>query len=535
MFLTPANGPFAQRREITWKEAAQAPLCLLTPDMQNRRIIDGIFRSVGAKPEPAVETNSIFNLVSHVSRRPVVGDRAAPAAAASSASREGTRAIELVEPSARRTIGLVMSDREPPSPLARNLFAMQWPADIGGPDRSAAAGRAKLSSIEIPINLPNVQFEGTSGVSASLPAVGRTAMAARAAFDDGRLRARADRRAGGRRRERRCRSCTISRINSAISTRRPIALMAEALNISKAEALGVVSFYHDFRRSAGRRARAEALPRRILPGDGLRGPGRASRDAGTASAVDDAEAGAALHVETVYCLGNCALSPAALLDGEPIGRLDRDRHRRDRRRRQGADAGERARLRPSRFVAPCRSARTRVAAALARGGARARRRTRRSCAPARAACSGWSRWSKSRRRRAASAMGRSRPRTSRSLFDAGFLTGGAPSQGARPGRGHSLSRPTSSASFSPAAASSTRCRSTTTGATAGSTGLSRALSHRAGGDRRGGRGLGPARARRRRLPDRDQMAHRRRRRRPTRNMSSATPTRATAAPSPTAC
>jgi formate dehydrogenase subunit gamma len=35
--------------------------------------------------------------------------------------------------------------------------------------------------------------------------------------------------------------------------------------------------------------------------------------------------GSGLHVETVYCLGNCALSPAALLDGAPIGRLDRDR------------------------------------------------------------------------------------------------------------------------------------------------------------------------------------------------------------------
>ncbi len=39
--------------------------------------------------------------------------------------------------------------------------------------------------------------------------------------------------------------------------------------------------------------------------------------------VDDE--GSELHVESVYCLGNCALSPAALLDGEPIGRLDRDR------------------------------------------------------------------------------------------------------------------------------------------------------------------------------------------------------------------
>ena len=41
--------------------------------------------------------------------------------------------------------------------------------------------------------------------------------------------------------------------------------------------------------------------------------------------VDGADESSELHVETVYCLGNCALSPAALLDGEPIGRLDRDR------------------------------------------------------------------------------------------------------------------------------------------------------------------------------------------------------------------
>ena len=54
----------------------------------------------------------------------------------------GTRAIELVEPVAQRTIGLVMSDREPPSPLARNLFAMQLPADVAAliqpPDRFEA-------------------------------------------------------------------------------------------------------------------------------------------------------------------------------------------------------------------------------------------------------------------------------------------------------------------------------------------------------------------------------------------------------------
>jgi len=129
LFLTPAGGAFADHAQVSWAEAAKAPLCLLTPDMQNRRVIDGVFRSVGVKPIPAVETNSIFNLVSHVSAgqwsaivpRQLLRFFGVPT---------GTRAIELVEPIARRTIGLVMSDREPPSPLARNLFAMQWPADI---------------------------------------------------------------------------------------------------------------------------------------------------------------------------------------------------------------------------------------------------------------------------------------------------------------------------------------------------------------------------------------------------------------------
>ncbi len=140
VFLTPATGAFADRAQLSWREAAEAPLCLLTPDMQNRRIIDGVFRSVGAKPVPAMETNSIFNLVSHVSAgqwsaiapRQLLHLFGVPRSA---------RAIDLVEPVARRTIGLVMSDREPPSPLAHNLFAMHSPIDIAasiGPPENQA-------------------------------------------------------------------------------------------------------------------------------------------------------------------------------------------------------------------------------------------------------------------------------------------------------------------------------------------------------------------------------------------------------------
>ncbi len=129
MFLTPEDSAFAGRSQVTWREASTVPLCLLTPDMQNRQIIDGIFRSVGASPTPSVETNSIFNLVTHVSAgqwsaiapRHLLRFFGVP---------KGTRAIELVEPVASRTLGLVMSDRDPPSPLARSLFEIPFPSDL---------------------------------------------------------------------------------------------------------------------------------------------------------------------------------------------------------------------------------------------------------------------------------------------------------------------------------------------------------------------------------------------------------------------
>ena len=114
------------RDQISWAEAADLKLCLLTGDMQNRRIIDGIFRSVGAAPRAAIETNSIFNLCSHAGIEGI----------ASIVSLQlleffgvplGTRALALIEPAAQRTIGLIVADRQPYAPLARNLMMMTKP------------------------------------------------------------------------------------------------------------------------------------------------------------------------------------------------------------------------------------------------------------------------------------------------------------------------------------------------------------------------------------------------------------------------
>ena len=59
VFLTPRDERFKNRKTITWSEAAAYPLCLLTSDMQNRRIVDMHFREAGAEVRAAIETNSL--------------------------------------------------------------------------------------------------------------------------------------------------------------------------------------------------------------------------------------------------------------------------------------------------------------------------------------------------------------------------------------------------------------------------------------------------------------------------------------------
>ena len=102
------------------------------------------------------------------------------------------------------------------------------------------------------------------------------------------------------------------------------AFLAEALNLSRAEVHGVISFYHDFRASpAGRRmvklCRAEAC--QSMGGDAL----AAGLLARLGLAWGETTADGALTVEPVYCLGLCGVAPAALIDGEPMGRLDATR------------------------------------------------------------------------------------------------------------------------------------------------------------------------------------------------------------------
>ena len=92
---------------VTWHEAARMALCLLTPDMHNRAIIDGAFREAGAEVNAAIETNSIVTVVLSV----LHGDVCAilpGALLALARGYPGLEALPLREPEVRTSIGFMV-------------------------------------------------------------------------------------------------------------------------------------------------------------------------------------------------------------------------------------------------------------------------------------------------------------------------------------------------------------------------------------------------------------------------------------------
>jgi DNA-binding transcriptional LysR family regulator len=120
--LTSEGSPLGERDQVTWAEVAKIPLCLLTPDMQNRRIIDGLLQAAGGRPEPTLESNSMIVLFSHVRTgrwASVMPEKLADTLGLT----ERLRAIPIVEPEVMHQIGLVVPPREPMTPLVAALVA----------------------------------------------------------------------------------------------------------------------------------------------------------------------------------------------------------------------------------------------------------------------------------------------------------------------------------------------------------------------------------------------------------------------------
>jgi DNA-binding transcriptional LysR family regulator len=136
MLLTPRDGRLDGLKSVTWREAAELRLCLLTDDMQNRRIINALFVEGGAgAPRTAVETNSVLSLIAHVRSgewSSVVPHTFLTLLGHGDAPLRGLRAIPLVEPEAAQIIGLVVTERDPLSPLARGLMTVARQLDVSG-------------------------------------------------------------------------------------------------------------------------------------------------------------------------------------------------------------------------------------------------------------------------------------------------------------------------------------------------------------------------------------------------------------------
>ncbi len=128
--LVQAQHPLAGAASVSWADAAREPLCLLTPDNQNRRIIDRAFRAAGAAPVPRLETNSVINLCANVRLSGLASvipeyflEVLGPIA--------DVKPVPLTSPLVEHSVGLVAVDRDPVSPLV--LAAFECASDIEPP------------------------------------------------------------------------------------------------------------------------------------------------------------------------------------------------------------------------------------------------------------------------------------------------------------------------------------------------------------------------------------------------------------------
>lgn len=129
LLLTPVDGPLGEVRRARWAQAAQLPLCPLSPRMRNRMIMDDFFAAEGAVAAPAIESDTVAGLYAHLA----VGRWSSVISHAwlhMFGVPEGMRVLPLDGPAHGPRVGLVAGDRQPPSVLARELWAVAREARV---------------------------------------------------------------------------------------------------------------------------------------------------------------------------------------------------------------------------------------------------------------------------------------------------------------------------------------------------------------------------------------------------------------------
>jgi DNA-binding transcriptional LysR family regulator len=129
VFVCRSDHPFADRATVDWAEAVAQPLCLLSEDMQNRRILNAVSSSAGLTIRPTVVSNSFLAICAHLRNGKwcsivphtffyVFGDKSELVS------------IELVNPPHSQSVGLVISARAPRSPMTSALVNALRDADF---------------------------------------------------------------------------------------------------------------------------------------------------------------------------------------------------------------------------------------------------------------------------------------------------------------------------------------------------------------------------------------------------------------------
>jgi DNA-binding transcriptional LysR family regulator len=119
--LCAPGSALADRDQVTWAEVAEQPLCLLTGDMQNRRIMNQHLAEAGAAVVPQIESNSTIALTSHV----LTGrwSSIVPRQLAQMFVAGGQlRAIPIVAPEVEHLVGLITARRDPLTPVLAALI-----------------------------------------------------------------------------------------------------------------------------------------------------------------------------------------------------------------------------------------------------------------------------------------------------------------------------------------------------------------------------------------------------------------------------
>ena len=129
LLLTPADGELADRSVVDWADLADVPLCLLSPDMQNRRILDRLLGEAGVVVQPSIEADAISVLYAHVATRhwsTVI----AHAWLHLFGVPDGLRAIPMTAPPVSFHVGLLLPDTDPQPILVQAFLETATTVDM---------------------------------------------------------------------------------------------------------------------------------------------------------------------------------------------------------------------------------------------------------------------------------------------------------------------------------------------------------------------------------------------------------------------